>query len=197
MTKKLLAVTLLAAASITCGCAPSLHTDVPLVWKPTSDIYSGSPTLTGMYAEKFKVLPFVDQRSNKTEIAKNIEDGREKPVTTKDDVAAWCTDKFKAIFKQYGLAVVDDHETVTVKGEILNFYVTEDNLYRSNVGIRVTAERPKGKVLWQGLISGNAKRFGRSYSLENYYESISDAYLEAVSGLLNNQEFKNAMGQKL
>lgn len=150
-----------------------------------------------MYSEKFKILPFVDQRSNKTEIAKNIEDGREKPVTTRDDVAVWCTDKFKAIFKQYGLAVVDGHETVAVKGEILNFYVTEDNLYRSNVGIRLTAERPKGKVLWQGLISGNAKRFGRSYSLENYYESISDAYLEAVSGLLNNHEFKNAMGQKL
>ncbi len=197
MTKKLIALTLLAAVSVACGCAPTLYSDVPLIWKPTNDLYSGSPTLTGMYSEKFRVLPFVDLRSSKKEIAKNVEGSREKPVTTKDDVAMWCTDRFKTIIKQYGLTVVDNQETVTLKGEILNFYVTEDNLYRSNVGIRLTAEDPKGKVLWQGLITGNAKRFGRSYSLENYYESISDAYLEAVSGWLNNQEFKNALSQKL
>src|SRR6266568_4422769 len=77
--------------------------------------------------EKFKVLPFVDLRSSKKEIAKNTEGSREKPVTTKDDVAMWCTDRFKTIIKQYGLTVVDNQETVTLKGEILNFYVTEDN----------------------------------------------------------------------
>ena len=186
MTKKLITVALFAAVFITGGCAPKLHTDVPLIWKPTNDLYSGSSTLTGMYSEKFTVLPFVDLRGNKKEIAKNIEGNKEKSVTTKDDVALWCTDRFKTIFQQYGLAVVDNQGTVTLKGEILNFYITENNLYRSNVGIRLTAEGLNGRILWQGLITGNAKRFGRSYSLDNYYESISDAYLEAVSGLLNN-----------
>ena len=42
-------------------------------------------------------------------------------------------------------------------------------------------------------MAGTAKRFGRSYQPENYYETLSDAYLDAIQGLLNNEGFKKAM----
>ena len=79
------------------------------------------------YARKVNVGAMADQRENKNEIALK--------VTTKDDVSAWSTDRFKYILKQVGLNIVDSGETVVIKGDILTFVVVEDSLYRGNIGI--------------------------------------------------------------
>jgi hypothetical protein len=176
------------------GCAGVSLVDVPLVWKPTSDLHDTSAiTLTGLYAQQFKVMPFVDVRDNKKEIAKNIQSSSEKIITTRDNVGEWSSNRFKAIFKELGLKVVDDSASVIIKGEVVQYYVVEDNLYKAHVGVRLTVENASGKILWQGLMYGNSKRFGRSYKLENYYETLSDAYLDAVQELLKNQEFRSAL----
>ncbi|KAF0215629.1 MAG: hypothetical protein FD174_4077 [Geobacteraceae bacterium] len=185
---------ILAGIVFLSGCAAKLHEDIPLVWKPTNEVYDlNTATLTGLYEQKIKVVPFVDARENRREIARNIEDKSPRPVTTKDDVGAWCTDRFASIMRQFGFKVVDSGETVVLKGEILQFYVVEDSVYKANVGIKVTAETPAGAKLWQGMMSGSSRRFGRSYKPENYYETLSDAYLEAVHGLLKSEEFRKAV----
>ncbi len=180
------------------GCSSSMPlSDVPLVWKPTKESYdAGTMTLTGVYSHKYKVMPFIDSRENKKVIAKNIEDNRGRLVTTCDDVAEWCRSRFISIVKQYGLNVEEDKANIIIKGDIFEFYVTEDNLYNANVGVRITAENVAGDVLWQGMMVGKAKRFGHSYKLENYYETLSDAYLSAVNGLLKNHEFVAALQKK-
>jgi hypothetical protein len=176
------------------GCAAGLHENIPLAWKPTNDVYDvKTATLTGLYKQKIRIMPFVDARENKSEIGRNVEREIPRPVTTRDDVAAWSTDRFSSLMRQFGLTVVDRGETVVLKGEILQFQVIEDSLYRGNVGIKMTVESPAGEVLWQGMMTGTNKRFGRSYKPENYYETLSDAYLEAVQGLLKNGEFIRAM----
>ena len=177
------------------GCvAGTLHENIPLVWKPTNDVYGiNSATLTGMYEQKIRIEPFVDSRENRQEIAKYVEDDRNMPVTTKDDVGAWCAERFRAIARQFGLSVVDGGESVNIKGEVLQFYVTEDKLYKGIVGIKLTVSEAKGTRLWQGMMTGTSRRFGRSYSKENYYETLSDAYLEAVHGLLKNEDFRKAV----
>lgn len=176
------------------GCAAKPHMNVPMVWKPTSDLYDGKTTnLSNFYSKKFSIQPFNDKRENKKEFGKYIEDGKNLTVSTKDDVSVWCTEKFKSIFSQYGASVVDVNPNVIIKGDILHFYVTEDKTYKANVGIKITAEDKTGKILWQGVITGSAKRFGHSYKLENYYETISDSYLEAVTGLLQNSTFIQAL----
>ena len=105
------------------------YKDKPLVWQPTGSIQGLdlSKVDTTLYKEKFRVVPFADQRENKNEIALK--------VTTKDDVSAWSTDRFKYILKQVGLNIVDSGETVVIKGDILTFVVVEDSLYRGNIGI--------------------------------------------------------------
>lgn len=170
--------------------AAGLLKDIPLVWKPTGNIYNfDTKTLTSLYAKKIKIAPFTDERENKYEIGKNIEHGDSKTVTTKDDVAVWCTDIFRNVLGKFGLKIVDSNEDVILRGEILHFYVIEKNTYKSNVGIKIIAETPSGKILWQGITGGEATRFGRSYSPENYYEALSNAYLEAIQGLLESREF--------
>ncbi|HCE45125.1 MAG TPA: hypothetical protein DET40_16410 [Lentisphaeria bacterium] len=180
------------------GCStPKILSDVPLVWKPTKDINdAGSALPAGIFTHKYKILPFVDSRENKKEIARNIENKKDRLVSTSDDVAAWCRTRFIAVVKQRGLDVVDDNANMTIKGEVLEFYVIEDNMYNATVGIKITAESTAGNVVWQGMMSGTAKRFGHSYRLENYYETLSDAYINAVNGLLKNQEFRTALQKK-
>lgn len=187
----------LFAVVLISGCAAGLHSDVPLVWKPTSDLYRNETTTqTGLYSNKYKIMPFEDNRENKKQIAKNVEGNTEKFVTTSDNIANWCGSRFKAILKQHGFNIVEDKESIIIKGDILQFYVTEDKLYKADVGIKITAENTAGKILWQGVMTGKSKRFGRSYKLENYYETLSDAYLEAISSLLRNQEFRTSLAAK-
>jgi len=193
MKRRLSGFVYLLVTLMLCGCA-SVHVDVPLIWKPTNDLYDAdSSTLTSLNAHNYKIAAFTDIRQNKKEIARNIESSEEKLVTTRDDVAEWCSSRFKDIVKQNGFNVVEENANVTIKGEILQFYVTEDSLYKANVGVKITVEGAGGKVMWQGLMAGHAKRFGRSYKLENYYETLSDAYLDSVNGLLKNQEFRAAL----
>ncbi|RJR14990.1 MAG: hypothetical protein C4581_13030 [Nitrospiraceae bacterium] len=179
---------LLAMASP--GYAADALTDIPLVWKPTSNLPKlETRTLSGIYLKKIRILPFTDKRENKNEIGRNFEHDINMAVTTKDDVAAWCTDKFKTILGQYGLNIVESKEEVILKGEILQFYVIEKSTYKSDVGFKIIAESPSGTILWQGITGGRATRFGRSYSEDNYYEALSNAYLEAIQGLLESREF--------
>lgn len=182
------------------GCG-SLHSDIPLVWKPSGDLSdSGAETLSettnSLSTHRYKIMKFTDVRKNKKEIAKNIENKKEKLVTTRDDVADWCTSKFKDILNQRGLSVVEDNASVIITGEILQFYVIEGEKYKGDVRVKISAENASGKILWQGILIGNDTRFGRSYKLDNYYETLSDAYLGAVKGLLKNAEFNMALSNK-
>jgi hypothetical protein len=183
--------------ALSCGMASADLIDVPLVWKvDNNELFSDSTTLTGLLTHKIKLAPFSDSRPNKQEIGKNTESAEVRTVTTKDDVAAWCSERMKDILRQYGMSVVEKDETVVIQTELINFYVTESNLYNAVVTLRISASDPNGKVLWQGLISAQSKRFGRSYKLENYQESLSNAFLDAVKTLLKNQEFNAAMLKK-
>jgi len=183
----------LLVALMISGCASHLHTNVPLVWKPTNDIHSiTTENLAPLHARKIKVDSFVDKRNTHAEIGKNIEDGINKPVTTSEDIAAWSTDRFKKILVQYGVSPVENNADVVLKGEVLHFYVTEDKTYKGSIGLKITAIDSSGAVIWQGETTGSTKRVGRSYSLENYYEVLSDSYLEAINNLLTNRSFIQA-----
>lgn len=190
---KIIVLGFLLVALMISGCASHLHTNVPLVWKPTNDIHAiTTENLAPLYARKIKVDSFVDKRNTNAEIGKNIEDGTHKPVTTSEDIAAWSTDRFKKILVQYGVSPVENNADVVLKGEVLHFYVTEDKTYKGSIGLKITAIDGSGAVIWQGETTGSTKRVGRSYSLENYYEVLSDSYLEAINNLLTNRSFIQA-----
>jgi archaellum component FlaF (FlaF/FlaG flagellin family) len=183
-----IAVSLLLAVMLG-GCASKkMHLDVPLEWTPTGNTSAGYTTAAS--SQQYKIAAFTDARQNKKEIAKNIEDKKVKIVTTRDNVADWCRDRFKVAMRQHGFKVVEDNASVIIKGEVLQFYVVEDSVYKANVRIKLTAENAEGKALWEGEMSGEASRFGHSYSMENYYEALSDAYLGAVDDFINNQVVK-------
>ena len=164
--------------------------DVPLKWRPTSDLRLGAMEMSQAPVQ-FDV--FRDVRTDKQAIGENREDEQPKPVTTRDDVGSFVSTHMRALFDGAGLRTVDSGGTVTIKGEVTQFFVRETSLYRSEVAVHLTVVGRDGKVLWSGTASGEAKRFGRSYKLENYYEVLSDAIVNTVSSMLQSAPFQKAL----
>ena len=171
---------------------PVVLEHVPLQWKPTSQLKLGVMQMSTDQPIQFQA--FQDLRNDKEAIGENREDeNNPKPVTTSDDVGAFVSTHMRQLFDHAGLKTVDSNGAVTIKGEVRRFFVRETGTYNSDVGVHLTVMDASGKTLWSGLASGDAKRFGRSYKLENYYEVLSDAIVNTVSSLLQSAEFQKAL----
>ena len=181
---------ILIAAVFAAQAHAALLTNVPLKWKPTSDLRLG---VVEMSQAPIQFDAFQDVRPDKQKIGENREDETPKPVTTTNDVGAFVGTHMRQLFDQAGLKTVDSNGAVTIKGEVTRFFVMETSLYRSEVSVHLTVVSRDGKTLWSGTASGEAKRFGRSYELEDYYEVLSDAIVNTVSSMLQSAQFQKAL----
>ena len=167
--------------------------NVPLEWQPTSDLRLGA---TQMSAVTVQFEPFKDVRQMPEQIGENREDDTPKPVTTQDDVGAFVSKHMRELFNKAGIKTVDTNGDVVVKGEVRQFFVRETHTYKAEVAVHLTVVGKDGATLWSGVAPGEASRFGRSYLLENYYEVLSDALVNATSSTLQSAEFQKALSQR-
>jgi hypothetical protein len=190
---------LLLALAFLVGCAtpPAKMQNVALVWKPEKipEASAGAAT-PELFKVNVRVAPMTDSRSDPALIGENRERQAARPVTTKDDVAAFVTTHFTALLKSVDISVVKNGETVVIKGDVQQFFVTETDNYNGEVRLGITLTDAAGNPLWTGTAIGKSNDLGHSYKLENYYESLSDALVAATSNLLQNQDFQAAITQK-
>jgi hypothetical protein len=187
---RMILASLLLSVSLVASSKTKLLEHIPLQWRPTSDLRLGT---TQMTASPVIVATFTDDRDGKEVIGENSEDRDPKPVTTTDDVGAFVSMHIRQLFDEAGIKTVDSNGAVTIKGEVKKFFVREKNTYKSEVAIHLTVIDQDGKTLWNGLASGDATRFGRSYKAENYYEVLSDAVVNTVSSMLLAADFQKAI----
>jgi hypothetical protein len=166
--------------------------NVPLKWKPTSDLRLAAAQMT---ASTVQFEPFKDARDMPDKVGENREDDTPKPVTTSDDVGIFVSNHMRDLFSQAGVKTVDTGGDVVVKGEVRQFFARETHTYKAEVAIHLTVVGRDGTTLYSGVASGEASRFGRSYLLENYYEVLSDAVVNAASSALQNAQFQKALSQ--
>jgi hypothetical protein len=166
---------------------------MPLQWRPTSVLASGT---TDMDATPIRFEAFQDIRNDKEKVGENLEGDQAKAVTTIDDVGAFVSSHMRELFDRAGLKIVDSDAAVTIKGEVRQFFARETSTYTSQVEVQLTLVDRDGNTIWKGLASGEAKRFGRSYKIENYYEVLSDAVVNTVSSLLRSAEFRKALSRR-
>lgn len=189
-SRSLLALAVFGSTLLSAADGPTLST--PLVWKPTSTLLSGSApvNLTPFAKQKLVVLPLIDKREEKTRLGENTEKDYSRYIATNDDIAAYVTKRLITLLAQPGLPVSAQAEgaTVVISGELQRFYVTENSTYKGEFRALLQVESA-GKVLWRGLATGENTRFGRSYKLENYHETLSDTLIDAVSHLLADRDF--------
>jgi hypothetical protein len=187
---RMILASVLLSVSLVASSKTKLLEHIPLQWRPTSDLRLGT---TQMTASPVMVATFTDDRDSKEVIAENREDDEPKPVTTTDDVGAFVSMHIRQLFDEAGIKTVDSNGAVTIKGEVKKFFVREKGTYKSEVAIHLTVIDQDGKTLWNGLASGEATRFGRSYKAENYYEVLSDAVVNTVSSMLQAADFQKAI----
>lgn len=192
--RPLLGLAVLGSTLLSAADGPTLST--PLVWKPTSALLSGAApvNLLPFAKQKLVVLPLVDKREEKDRVGENVEKGYPRYVATPDDIAAFVTKRLIALLAQPGLPVSGQAEgaTVVVSGELQRFYVTENSTYKGEFRALLQVESG-GKLLWKGLAAGENSRFGRSYKVENYHETLSDTLIDTVSRLLSDRDFMTAL----
>jgi hypothetical protein len=189
MTRLILASLLLATAFVASS-ATKLLEHIPLEWRPTSNLQLGTMQTI---ATTVTFGTFTDGRENKEAIGENRENDVPRPVTTNADVGAFVGMHMRHLFDEAGIKTVDSGGAVTIKGDVQKFFVREDNTYKSEVTVQLVVSDAAGKILWKGLASGEATRFGRSYKPENYYEVLSDAVVNTVSSMLQAAEFQRAL----
>ena len=189
MVRTILAL-LLLSVSLVASSKTKLLENIPLQWRPTSSLQLGTAQMT---ASLVTVATFTDVRDNREAIGENREDDNPKPVTTADDVGAFVSMHVRQLLDQAGIKTVDSNGGVIIRGEMKRFFVREETTYKSEVAIHLTVIDQDGKTLWNGLASGEATRFGRSYKAENYYEVLSDAVVNTVSSMLQAADFQKAI----
>jgi len=155
---------------------------VPLLWKPTVEPKKyWHPDLTKM---QLSVGDFRDMREDKSLIGRNIQDPHDvKKVRTGDEVGKWVSLMTKKTIVDYGISISDSSDAV-LTGDIVDFMVEEGEDYKANVNIKFSITGRSGNEIWTGMVSGSSTRFGRSFNIENYYESLSDAVIDAVGRLV-------------
>jgi hypothetical protein len=171
--------------------------NISLEWRPTESIGARDAIdVSSFMKATFFIAPFTDAREKPEEIGKNIErrgTDRDLPVTTKENVAAWLTYRVGQVLSELGVDVARDKGTFTLEGEIRKFYVIESSTYKGEVGLKIRLRAKNNDVVWEGMVTGSASRFGSSYKADNYYEALSDSVLTAIAGLLKNDEFRQAV----
>jgi hypothetical protein len=187
---RIMLAALLLSVALTASSKTKLLEHIPLQWRPTSALQLGTIQMT---AATVTIAPFTDGRDNKEVIGENREDDIPKPVTTTDDVGAFVSTNIRRLVDQAGVRTVDSNGEVMIKGEVRKFFVREESTYKSTVEIHLTVIDQNGKTLWNGLASGDATRFGRSYNAQNYYEVLSDAVVNTVSSMLQAADFRKAI----
>ena len=173
-------------------------TDVPLAWSPTRTISESGLTavnLVPFQGKSIQLAAFTDARAEPAFIGENRENPA-KPlrVTTRDAVADWVTAQTQRFLADLGLPMVEAGATTVVTGQVARFFVAEGENYLGDVRLKVQVQ-VAGKVVWSGMAIGAARRFGRSYKLDNYQETLSDSLQEAWVSLARSSEFLAAMSQ--
>jgi hypothetical protein len=175
----------------------SALTGISLEWHPTDAISSyGAIDVTTYRNAHFVIRRFTDVRKQPANIGINTENrfsGRDMHVTTKQNVADWLTGKFADVFSQFGIDVVTGSGTFFVDAAVVRFFVTESSTYNADVSLDITLTTKNGVVVWKGMTTGSATRYGHSFNAENYYEALSNATITAVHGLLNDDSFNRAV----
>lgn len=183
---------LVSIATLGACATPAPLQNVALQWTPSADASFG---VVQSSDRKFSFETFKDLRRQPDLIAENREKATPRPVTTKDDVGAFVTTHMRQMFERAGLTTVDNGGDTLISGEVRQFFVEETDTYKASVVVHLVVRNSAGAALWEGDVSGSASTFGRSYSMVNYNQVLSDSILDATATLLKDHDFRSTLAK--
>jgi hypothetical protein len=191
-----LALTTLVLASACSSSKPDAT--IPLVFRPDRQAHADYRPLRPSPSLRLSLAPVADERADKKAIGENTEVEKKpaRPVYgSGPSPAEFVGSILSRELVGAGLTPVPEsaQSNRVLAVRLTHFYTTESNRY--NTDVRATAEvrDGSGHVLWTGQSAGQSSRFGRSLSAENYNQGFSDATLQMIGGLLNDEDFRKAV----
>ena len=185
---------LLGAMTIASGCPtnkPSSLT-VPLQLRatqvPTAVSFSQTPG-------RVYVAPVQDGRTDKDRIGENQENTPPTPIYGDSSPTEFVRAVVAEQFNNNGVTVVAsaDGADAVLAMTLNRFWAQESPNYDAQVVLAVEVRSRSGAALWSGTASGHDGTFGRSLSAENYQQVLSNAVVNAVSGLVAKPQFQEAL----
>jgi len=170
--------------------------NIHLTWKPTTAVKPRPKSVN--FAERITVEEFADVRKNPELLGEN----RQQPnlvrrVTTKDNVSAFVTEGMRKSLEIAGFGTTrSGGGELTVGGELRQYFVNEEKLYKGNIEIYVSIKDSQGQTRWSGVIKSNQERWGVSYKDNNYFEVLSDLIVNVVNNLLEDPETQKAFAKR-
>jgi hypothetical protein len=139
---------------------------------------------------ELKTLTDLRALPDRSVVGENRERKTPRPIKATTSVAEFATDVLQRCLSEWGVRL--EPGDLVLHGEITNFLVTEEQTYSTASAIRFRLEDQSGLVVWEGIASGEAHQWGRSFSAENYNEQISDALKKTFASLVSNPGFQKA-----
>jgi len=171
--------------------------DIPLVWMP-----SASKSLTGQFPAQylqvrhfcFAVLTFKDMRKDTTLIGENLEHRNSiRRVTVNESVSEWCRENLTFLINKNAICANARSYDFGIVGEIDRFYIEETTTYNAEIAITFFLVTSGGSPVWSKRITAKADNWGSSYRAVNYFECITDAYINIFHSLFNDTSFQNTL----
>ncbi len=183
---------ILLSLSIGCLTTPELI-QVRMDYTPTNMV---TPPIERPGSSIF-ISPIIDKRKNPDQIGENSEKPKVVPAkASPQEVLSAIDAAFKKEFTRAGLNVVDAKEKAqrVVEVSLMNLWVQEKNAFNAVVVTQIEVKDKAGKVLDSQGFKGTASRWGFSYSAEDYRKAISDAVVELLKSMFNNNAFIKSLG---
>lgn len=149
---------------------------------------------TDLMKKNFKI-EINDLRTTGKEVGSNIEDrSRTKLVTTETDIPGWLKNRFTFCLSNYGFIFNESSPAdFTIRFDVIDYYVTEDNMYKGKLKAKVYLKNSSGEVIWEDVIVGKSSPWGKSYSKENYLNVLSNVIIDGVKVLLKDTAFFSSL----
>jgi hypothetical protein len=167
--------------------------EITLRFTPKENITANVPKTQGATGSRtIDITPLADTRTlaDLSLVGENRERSTPRPVTARSSVAEFSTAVLKQCLGEWGVKL--GKGDLVLRGEITNLLVTEDQTYSTAVSMRFRLEDAAGMVLWEGIVTGDAHQWGRSFEEENYNEQISDALKRTYANLVDSPGFQKA-----
>ena len=143
------------------------------------------------------ISPIIDKRKNPDQIGENSEKPKIVPAkASAQEVLSSMQTAFNKEFTRAGLNIADSKEKAQriIEVALLNLWVEEKNTFDAVVVTHVEVKDTAGKVLNSQGFKGATSRWGSSYSAEEYRKAISDAVVEVLKSMFNNDAFMKSLG---
>lgn len=166
---------------------------IDLRFTPKENVTANVPAGEGLSASRsIEVLPLTDGRtlSDRSLVGENREHSTAVPIRATSSVEGFATGVLRKCLGEWGVRLGTGD--LRLHGEITNLLVTEDQTYSTAVSMRFRLEDRAGKLLWEGVVMGDAHQWGSSFKEENYNEEISDALKRTYANLVGNAGFQKA-----